>query len=191
MSAPHTRNLPYTSFSSSIGTTSGNSTIKSKESVKKAPKLRPKSVDVHMGGFLLHKSMVRQLCIDAFNFNPDMVDTEGPLNMADLYFNQFTSLDSPSLVPIMYRSRSSPTGRRQGYLVVCRLAYVYHGKATPDLPFDAKTEEYIERWFPRRIRESPAFKYIRYVQCPLPDDVPGRVLYEWTYLRRVLIRVCS
>ena len=127
--------------------------------------------------------MIRQLCIDAFNMKPRMVDTEGPLYMADYYFDELSLLDSPSLVPIMYRSRSSPTGRRQGYLVVCRLAYVCHGDAAPDLPFDAKTEEYIERWFPRRVRESSAFEHVKYVQCPLPDDVPGKLLHELTFLR--------
>ena len=153
---------------------------------KKVSTPRPKRVDVHMGGFLLNKPMVRQLCIDAFNFNSRMVDTEGPLYMARLYFDEFASLDSPCLVPIMYRSRSSPTIHRQGYLLVCRLAYVYHGEAAPDLPFDATTEKYIERWFPRRVRETHAFKRASYIQCALPDDVSGKSLHARTYLCQLM-----
>ena len=110
------------------------------ETIPSAPVSRPplkerpkQDVNVFMGGFLFDVERIRLLCIKHFNFSPTMVDEEGPLEMGNLYFNQLYAFDSPSFIPIIYRSRGPPTVRRQAYLLVCRLAYVALGKERPDL----------------------------------------------------------
>ena len=133
-------------------------------------KERPKQdVNVFMGGFLFDVERIRLLCIKHFNFSPTMVDEEVPLEMGNLYFNQLYAFDSPSFIPIIYRSRGPPTVRRQAYLLVCRLAYVALGKKRPDLRWNAAAERYIERWFPKHLRELPEFKDLPYAQFKHPN----------------------
>ena len=77
-------------------------------------------------------------------------------------------------------------------LLVCRLAYVSPGLAVPLLPLNEATENYIERWFPRKFRSSAPFQGIQYVQVSHPNPY----YREWNHPitvrpRFVLMCLCS
>ena len=129
-------------------------------------------VEAFLGGFLFSLQRIRQLCIDGFHIPAETVDMRGPLAAAQLFYQGYIALDSPNFVPIVFIPEEAPTELRRGYLLVCRVAYVSPGQPVPDLPFDEQTEKYMEKWFPRRVRESPRFKNIDYVEIVHPHDVP-------------------
>ena len=112
------------------------------------------------------------MCIDGFHIPAETVDMRGPLAAAQLFYQGYIALDSPNFVPIVFIPEEAPTELRRGYLLVCRVAYVSPGQPVPDLPFDEQTEKYMGKWFPRRVRESPRFKDIDYVEIVHPHDVP-------------------
>ena len=88
------------------------------------------------------------------------------------FFDDYVPLDSPNFIPIVFAAEGAPTDWRRGYLLVCRVAYVSPGKPIPNLSFDEQTERYMENWFPRKVRESPPFEDIQYVEMMHPHDVP-------------------
>lgn len=127
-------------------------------------------VQISMAGFLFNKIRVRQLCIEAFKIPPEIVDREGPLTVATVYLDRYACLDSPSFISFSYYRKETPTIVRRGHVLVCRLAYVSPGLAVPALPFDGRTQAYIERWFPQAIRSTVPFEGIQYLQVPYPSN---------------------
>ena len=129
-------------------------------------------VEAFLGGFLFSLPRIRQLCTDAFHFTDEMIDRKGPFITAQRFFDEFSPLDSPNFIPIVFAAEAAPTDWRRGYLLICRIAYVSPGEPIPNLPFDEQTERYMEKWFPREVRESPPFEDIEYVEMMHPHDVP-------------------
>ena len=114
--------------------------------------------------------MIRQLCIEAFHLPAETVDKDGPLATAEEFFDDYAPLDSPNFIPFVFPCGPTPTDTLQGYLLVCRVAYVSPGEPVPDLSFDKQTETYMERWFPRKARRS--FGRLAYIQMSHPDRIP-------------------
>ena len=128
-------------------------------------------VQAFMGGFVFTIDKIQQLCIDAFHIPVEEVDKKGPFAMAQDFYDYYSAIDSPNFVPTKVASKTTPACIQRVYLLVCRIAYVSPGEPVPGLPFDERTERYMERWFPRRVRDSPPFEGIEYVEVPYPRDI--------------------
>lgn len=89
-----------------------------------------------------------------------------PIYCARRYLQTKAAIDGPTLYPANYLSKTSPRKVLQGWILPCRLAFVLPEQPRPALPLDADAEAYADVWFPRHLRESDAFKDVRYVERP-------------------------
>ena len=128
-------------------------------------------MDIYVGGFVFSEETIARLCIDAYNYTQRAVDNAGSIDLADMYFEERYPLDSPNFIEMNVRSKDQPNVDRTVWILPCRLGMVNRGKPRPELPFDEAAESYADYWFPRHLRESPAFRHVKYVQCQFPRDV--------------------
>lgn len=74
-------------------------------------------LDIYVGGYVFSEEKLGQLCIDAYGYTQERVELKGPFACASLYFASLTSLDSPSLIPIVYYRGKTQDIPRRGYLL--------------------------------------------------------------------------
>ncbi|KAH9923471.1 uncharacterized protein BXZ73DRAFT_103904 [Epithele typhae] len=125
-------------------------------------------MSIYIGGFLLGVEHFRHLSVRAYGNG----DVDHPalaseyLSDVDEYLYQHLVLDCPEVIKV--RDYDTPGKPVIGYLLTCRIAFVWEGEKVPDLSLTEDTRPFIDYWFPPSVRTLDVFKNMKYIQYAYP-----------------------
>ncbi|KAH9911932.1 uncharacterized protein BXZ73DRAFT_82582 [Epithele typhae] len=143
-------------------------------------------MSVHVGGFWFPSEAVHHLLTKAYGIR-DVTPQDAPFT-ATLYFVDYDYLNCPSLIEHPVRDKSGKLA--QGYVLVCRLAFVDDGLEVPDLSLDQSATACADHWFPPWLRDLEVFKDVRYLQYEYTEYFTIPIIYskeqeyDWTPQRK-------
>ncbi|KAH9905535.1 uncharacterized protein BXZ73DRAFT_85092, partial [Epithele typhae] len=131
-------------------------------------------MSVHVGGFWFPSEAVHHLVMKAYGI-ADVTPQDAPF-AATLYFHDNNWIHCPSLIEHRVRDESGKLA--QGYVLVCRLAFVDDGLEVPDLSLDQSAMACADYWFPPWLRELEVFKDVRYIQYEYTGYITIPIIYS-------------